>query len=86
MLSIPKLAQRLGVTPASVRGWVDIGHINPPSTITASGENAFSADAVDEIELWYMERASTHSTRGPGAAARRERARLWLAAKKGVAR
>lgn len=83
MLSIPKLAQRLGVTPASVRDWVSAGHINPPSTITASGENAFTLEAVDEIEFWYMERASTRSTRGPGAAERRERAQLWLAAKKG---
>lgn len=83
MLSIPKLARRLGVTPASVRGWVNAGQISPPSTITASGENAFTLDAVDEIELWYAERASTRSTRGPGAAERRERAKLWLATKRG---
>ncbi len=78
LLSIPSLASHLGVTPPAVRAWIKDGLIPEPSLLTASGERAFEIEAVSEIESWFALRASTHSTRGPGASARRERANAYL--------
>ena len=77
-LSIPSLASHLGVTPPAVRSWINQGLIPVPSNVTATGEQAYDGARVDEIQRWYAERASTHSTRGPGAADRRERAITYL--------
>jgi len=74
LLSIPSLANHLGVTPPAVRAWIKAGLIPEPSLLTASGERAYEVEAASEIEAWYALRASTRSTRGPGASARRERA------------
>ena len=82
-LSIPSLASHLGVTPPAVRSWIDQGLIAAPSNVTATGEQAYDGARVEEIQRWYAERASTHSTRGPGAAERRERARRWLDSRQG---
>jgi len=77
-LSIPSLASHLGVTPPAVRAWIKAGLISSPSLLTASGERAYGVEAVSEIESWFALRASTRSTRGPGASARRERAVAYL--------
>ena len=77
--SIPSLASRLGVTPPAVRNWIKHQLIPSPSVLTATGERAYAPEAVREIEVWYAERASTRSTRGPGAANRRDRAEAFLA-------
>ena len=74
LLSIPSLASHLGVTPPAVRAWIKKGLIPEPPLLTASGERAYEVEAVCDIESWYAFRASTRSTRGPGASARRERA------------
>ena len=79
-LTIPKLARRLGVTPASVRNWIALGYIQAPSALPVTGERVYPADTADRIERWYMERAASGGTRGPGASARREHAGVWLAA------
>ncbi len=82
-LSIPSLASHLGVSPPAVRNWITSGLITPPSTLTASRESAYHREAVQEIERWYAERASTRSTRGPGAVGRRERAERWFREREG---
>ena len=74
LLSIPSLASHLGVTPPAVRAWIKAGLIPEPSLLTASGERAYELEAVNEIEAWFALRASTRSTRGPGASERREAA------------
>ena len=78
VLSIPSLASQLGVTPPAVRAWIKNGLIPEPSLLTASGERAYEVESAREIEAWYALRASTRSTRGPGASARRERANTYL--------
>ena len=78
-LSIPKLANRLGVTSASVRDWIKRGYIEPPLALPVTGERVYPAHTADHIERWYMERAANGGTRGPGAKERRELAREWLA-------
>jgi hypothetical protein len=80
-ITIPKLAKRLGVTPASVRAWVLRGYIEPPSELPVTGEHAYSQAEANSIEVWYMQRAANRGTRGPGAAIRREHARHWLTAR-----
>lgn len=80
-LSIPSLANHLGVTPPAIRTWIKAGLIPEPSLLTASGERAYEVEAVSEIEAWYALRASTRSTRGPGASVRRERAHAYLSDK-----
>lgn len=77
-LSIPSLASLIGVSDTAVRNWISAGLIPPPSTITATGEQAYPCSALPEIRKWYAVRASTRSTRGPGASARRSDARAWL--------
>ena len=77
-LSIPSLANHLGVTAPAVRSWINQGLIPPPSNITATGEKAYDGADVNDIQHWYAERASTHSTRGPGATRRRDRAITYL--------
>ena len=76
--TIPKVAQRLCVTPRSVRDWIQRGHVVAPLALP-TGESAYTADVVDGIERWYMKRAANGGTRGPGAKQRRERAQNWLA-------
>ena len=78
LFSIPRAAKRIGVTPPALRSWIDRDLVAQPSTITATGELAYSAQALEEIQDWYAVQASTHSTRGPGAAERRERAEDFL--------
>lgn len=80
LYSIPRLARRLGITPASVRDWIKRGYVDPPPKLPATGEAAYSVEEVERIERWYFERAADGGTRGPGAAARRTKARKWLAA------
>ena len=79
--TIPKLARRLGVTAASVREWIERGHIEEPPVLPVTGERAYSAKAADRIEDWYVERALSGKTRGPKATERRERARVLVAAR-----
>ena len=78
--TVPKLARRIGVTPAAIRQWIAKGDIEPPQRIPATGERVYRADAAARIERWYMWRAAAGGTRGPGAARRRELARVWLSA------
>ena len=80
--TIPKLADRLGVTPASVRNWIMSGLIDAPPQLPVTGERAYSSDAAAQIERWYMRRAANGGTRGPGATERRQRSRAWLADEK----
>jgi transposase-like protein len=77
--TIPKLARRLGVTPASVREWIRRGLIEEPPALPVTGECAYPAEAAYRIEKWYLERASSGKTRGPKSAERRARARLLVA-------
>jgi len=77
--TIPKLAARLGVTPASVRDWIRRGYIEGPPTLPVTGERAYPAEAADRIVRWYAERAANGGTRGPGATERRSRAQEALA-------
>ena len=79
IFTIPNLAKRLGVTSASVRRWITLGQIDPPSRLPVTGERAYSKLDVGKIETWYMTRAADGGTRGPGSAKRREQARRWLA-------
>ncbi len=79
--TIPKLAKRLYVTPASVRDWIRRGYIKPPPTHPVTGERAYLTKTVKQIERWYMERAANGGTRGHRAAERRQRARVWLSAR-----
>lgn len=78
--TVPRLAKRLGVTPASVREWITRGYVEGPPTLPVTGERAYPAEAAGRIERWYIERASHGATRGPGASQRRELARARLAA------
>ncbi len=78
--TVPKLARQLGVTPASVREWILRGLIEEPPMLPVTGERAYTAEASARIERWYMGRVANGRTRGPGAAARRERAQAWFAA------
>ena len=78
LYSIPRAARQIGVTPPALRSWIDRDLVSQPSTITATGELAYDQEAVEEIQDWYAVQASTHSTRGPGAAERRERAEELL--------
>jgi hypothetical protein len=81
--TIPKLAQRLGVTPASVRQWISQGLIEAPPTLPVTGERAFGAAAAERIEHWYVERAAHGGTRGPGASRRRSWAQERLSGAEG---
>ncbi len=78
--TIPQLADRLGVTPPSVRAWIKKGQIEPPQEIPATGEKVFSSEAAARIEHEYMIRAANGGTRGPGTAERREQACAYLKA------
>ena len=77
--TIPQLARRLGITPASIRAWIACGLIEEPQALPVTGERAYTAGAAARIERWHMERCLRGGTRGPGAAKRRERARVFLA-------
>jgi len=77
--SIPRLAQRLGVTPASVRLWIKSGYVEAPPELPVTGERAYPIEAAQRIERWYQKRAASGKTRGPGARDRRERAKELLA-------
>ena len=77
--TIPRLARRLGVTPASVREWIARGQIEEPPVLPVTGERAYPAEAADRIERWYVTRAASGGTRGPGASLRRVRAQENLA-------
>ena len=81
LYSIPRLARRLGITPASVRDWIKRGHVEAPGKVPVTGEAAYSAEEVERIECWYFERAADGGTRGPGAGDRRNMARAWLNAR-----
>ena len=77
-ITIPKLAKCLGVSPASVRRWIKLVQIDPPSQVPVTGEHAYSESQAAQIEVWYMMRAANGGTRGPGSAIRKEKARRWL--------
>ncbi len=72
--SIPRLAKRLGITPASIRDWIKRGHVEPPPLLPATGERAYPEEMAERIERWYLQRLLDRKTRGPGARARRQRA------------
>lgn len=76
--TIPQLADRIGVSATSVRNWYKSGRIDPPEVIPATGEKFYSGKAADQIERDYMIRAARGGTRGPGAKARRARAKAWI--------
>ena len=76
--SIPRLAERLGITPASVRLWIKSGYVEVPPELPVTGERAYPIEAAQRIERWYQKRAASGKTRGPGARKRRERARQSL--------
>lgn len=76
--TIPRLAERLGVSDQSVRNWIRSGQIEPPQEIPATGERVYPAEAAARIERDYMIRAASGGTRGPGASERRQRAQAWL--------
>ena len=82
--TIPKLADLLGVTPASVRNWIKSGLIDAPPRLPVTDERAYSSDAAAHIQRWYMRRAANGGTRGPGANERRQRGRAWLADERGI--
>lgn len=77
LLTIPELADRLGVTAQAVRNWISDGRIEEPEKVAATGERFFTHEAADRIEREYMIRAAKGETRGPGSAKRRERAQEW---------
>ena len=77
--TIPRLSRRLGVTPASIRDWIRRGLVEAPPVLPVTGERAYPAEAAAAIERWHMKRCASGGTRGPGAAARRERARRLVA-------
>ena len=77
-LTVPKLAERIGVTAPSVREWVRLGYIDAPTLLPVTGERVYSEAAAQRIERWYYRRAASGGTRGPGAAIRRAQARRWL--------
>ncbi len=70
-LTVPKLAERLGLSPSSVLDWIKRGHIGEPSVMPDTGKRGYSLEAADRIEAWYRQRVLDHKTRGPGALARR---------------
>ena len=72
-LTIPKLAERLGVTPPSVRDWIKRGRIEEPPKLPVTGERGYSVKAADRIESWYLMRLAQGKTRGPGTATRIQR-------------
>jgi hypothetical protein len=76
--TIPKLAERLGITPASIRDWIRRGRLEPPPELPATGERAYPAIQADRIERWYWMKVANGKTRGPGSEDRRARARRWL--------
>src|SRR5579862_2118480 len=73
-VTIPHLAQRLRVTPASVRYWLRRGYIEPPEILPATGERVYSREAVKRIQNWYTDWAAKGRTRGRNSAVRRTRA------------
>ena len=77
-LTVPKLAERIGVTAPSVREWVRLGYIDAPTLLPVTGERVYSETAAERIERWYRMRAASGGTRGPRAAQRRAQARRWL--------
>lgn len=76
--TIPRLAERLGVTAQAIRVWIAEGRIEPPKPIPVTGEGVYSSKAAERIEREFMVRAAGRGTRGPGAARRRERAQNFL--------
>lgn len=62
-VTIPKLAQGLGVTPASVRDWIRRGYIDPAAELPATGERACPAAMAAGIERCYGARAALHCKR-----------------------
>ena len=76
--SVPRLAKRVGVTPASVRVWINRGYIEAPPKLPVTGERAYPAEHAVRIERWYLQRAANGGTRGPGARQRRQDARARL--------
>lgn len=48
-VTIPQLADRIGVTPASVRDWIKRGHIDPPPELQITGEHAYTAPYAERI-------------------------------------
>ena len=78
-LTIPELAAELGINSSSVRGWIHAGVIAAPEVDPVTQQRVYPAAAVDRIRRWYLERSATGSTRGPGAAERREQAASRLA-------
>lgn len=77
--TIPRLAQRLGITPSSIRDWIQNGYVEAPPELPVTRERAYPAEAARRIEAWYADRAANGGTRGPGAKERRERARTLFA-------
>lgn len=77
-LTVPKLAERIGVTAPSIREWIKRGYIEAPTVLRATGERVYSEAAAQRIEGWYYRRAARGGTRGPGAVTRRKQARRWL--------
>ena len=71
--TIPKLAERLGITPASVRDWIKRGRIEEPPELPVTGERGYSVKAADRIESWYLMQLAQGKTRGPGTATRIQR-------------
>ena len=72
-LTIPKLAERLGITPASVRDWIKRGRIEEPPQRPVTGERGYSVKAAERIESWYLMQLAQGKTRGPGTATRIQR-------------
>ena len=78
--TIPELAKRLGVSSTAVRVWIKRQMIPvEPVVVRHTGQRVFTATAAERLEEWYMKRCACGATAGYGAAARRERARAWLA-------
>ena len=76
--TITAVANRLGVSRATVHEWIRDGLLKRPPFEPSTAIRAYTSDSMDRIERWYLNRAASGGTRGPGAKARRDHARQKL--------
>ncbi len=66
-VTIPQLAERLGITSAGIQNWIRRGLIGEPPILPDTGKRGYSLVAADRIEHWHLKRSLDPRTRSRGA-------------------